>query len=646
MTTSYPGVYMREVSSGVRPIQAASTSTAVFLGAAARGPINKPVRIQNFTEFRSTFGGFLSGAYLAHAVFQFFNNGGSQCYVVRVAKDPEFAAATIVHRGDDPHPALTLTAKTPGVWGNALEVEVADSAEDPDNLFDLVVFLPSSGRRDQVERLTNLSMDPTSPTFVKTVLRIRSNYLTATVVADTQHSVAGLVEGDTIPADQVATLLDAQHRTLQVNLDDDGFQEITLAGAALDTLEKIRAALETALTQVAPLRLPADENPYPDAKVTIEGAADPKALRITSGKAGPQSSVAVLPAESNDRDAARLLRLYPAKSRVDGAAVLRPTAAGNPYLIGDGTAGANLKNPVKGDDGKRLQNLDYTNAFRLLDTVSDISLIAVPGVGAPEVVAAGMNYCGVLRPLSDCFYIADLPQQNAVQNAPFTEVTAWQNDLSGANSYGAAYYPWLRMSDPNGGPEAIDVPPSGFVAGVYARADTQRGVWKTPAGIQASIAGSVGLTRELTDVEHGNLNTHKNSVCAVRHFPASGTVVWGGRTLSANAPEWPFIAPRRMAIFLRKSIFDGIQWAVFEPNDEPLWSQLRLNLNAFMVTLFRKGAFQGSTPNQAFFVKVDSETTTQADIDAGVVNILVGFAPLKPAEFVVVQLSQKAGQSG
>jgi phage tail sheath protein FI len=183
------------------------------------------------------------------------------------------------------------------------------------------------------------------------------------------------------------------------------------------------------------------------------------------------------------------------------------------------------------------------------------------------------------------------------------------------------------------------------VAGIYARTDTQRGVWKTPAGIQASVAGSVGLTRELTDVEHGVVNKPEKSICVIRHFPASGTVVWGGRTLSSDS-EWRYISPRRMAIFLRRSIFDGIQWAVFEPNDEPLWSQLRLNLNAFMMTLFRKGAFQGATPSQAFFVKVDSETTTQADIDDGVVNILVGFAPLKPAEFVVVQLSQKAGQSG
>jgi phage tail sheath protein FI len=247
----------------------------------------------------------------------------------------------------------------------------------------------------------------------------------------------------------------------------------------------------------------------------------------------------------------------------------------------------------------------------------------------------------VQRPLADCFFIGDVAWQD---DTP-ARVAGWQQNLSVPSSYGAAYYPWLKMADPNGGPEAITVPPSGFVAGVYARIDAQRGVWKTPAGVQATIAGSVGLARDVSDVENGNLNTPAKAVGVIRSFPAAGTVVWGGRTLADDA-EWRYIAPRRMAIFLRKSIFDGIQWAVFEPNDEPLWSQLRLNLNSFMMTLFRQGAFQGTIPGQAFFVKVDGETTTQADIDAGRVNILVGFAPLKPAEFVVVQLSQKAGQTG
>jgi phage tail sheath protein FI len=152
----------------------------------------------------------------------------------------------------------------------------------------------------------------------------------------------------------------------------------------------------------------------------------------------------------------------------------------------------------------------------------------------------------------------------------------------------------------------------------------------------------VGLATNLTDVEQGNLN--RINVNCIRRFAASGIVSWGARTITSD-PEWTYVPVRRMAIMLRVSIYNGIQWAVFEPNDEELWSQIRLNLNSFMMTLFRKGAFQGSSPSEAFFVKCDSETTTQDDINLGIVNVLVGFAPLKPAEFVVVKISQKAGQA-
>lgn len=637
---TYPGVYMREISSGVRPIQGAGTSTAAFLGEAARGPIGTPVRIRNFTEFRTTFGGFLEEKYLAHAVFQFFNNGGSTGYVVRVAHKPGTAAVSVMHGGTTAHESLRLSAATPGVWGNALEVDVATSSADAENLFDLVVFLTSSGRRDEVERWPNLSMDPTSPRFVETVLRTGSTYLRASVRADAVHSVAGLLDGSRLTTATAGTLLDATHRTFQISLNGDGFQTVDLADADVTSLEKIRAALQTVISTRTPLRQSGEDNPYSNATVTLQGTGDTQALRVTSGKAGPRSTVDVRPSDTTATDAARLLGLYPLARRVDGEAVLRPTDAGNPYLIGDSPAGTFVRDPVRGSDGDTLQPGDYRDALRALDTVNDVSLIAIPGVGTGEVVDAGLNYCGVLRPLQDCFFIADVPREDDTPDL----VAQWRDDdLSVANSYGAVYYPWLKVSDPNGGPETITVPPSGFVAGILARTDAQRGVWKTPAGVQASVAGAVGLARELTDPEQGDLNTPAKSVCVIRRFPAGGTVVWGGRTLSTD-PEWRYIAPRRMAIFLRKSIFDGIQWAVFEPNDEPLWSQLRLNLNAFMTTLFRRGAFQGSSPDEAFFVKVDSETTLQADIDLGIVNILVGFAPLKPAEFVVVQLSQKAGQ--
>jgi hypothetical protein len=187
--------------------------------------------------------------------------------------------------------------------------------------------------------------------------------------------------------------------------------------------------------------------------------------------------------------------------------------------------------------------------------------------------------------------------------------------------------------------------PSGAMAGIFARTDASRGVWKAPAGIEATITGAAGLTYKLTDNENGQLNPLGFN--CLRSFPVIGRVVWGARTLEGAdqlASEWKYIPVRRLALFLEESLFRGSQWVVFEPNDEPLWAQIRLNFGAFMQNLFRQGAFQGTSPREAYFVKCDKETTTQNDINLGIVNILVGFAPLKPAEFVIIKIQQIAGQ--
>jgi hypothetical protein len=187
--------------------------------------------------------------------------------------------------------------------------------------------------------------------------------------------------------------------------------------------------------------------------------------------------------------------------------------------------------------------------------------------------------------------------------------------------------------------------PSGAVAGVLARTDAQRGIWKAPAGIDANLRGVSGLTMRLTDSEQGRLNPL--GINCLRTFPVVGTVIWGARTLRGAdvlASEWKYLPVRRVALYLEESLYRGTQWVVFEPNDEALWSQIRLNVGAFMHNLFRQGAFRGTSPKEAYFVKCDKETTTQNDINIGVVNVVVGFAPLKPAEFVVIKLQQMAGQ--
>ena len=211
----------------------------------------------------------------------------------------------------------------------------------------------------------------------------------------------------------------------------------------------------------------------------------------------------------------------------------------------------------------------------------------------------------------------------------------------------AIYVPYIRLPDPLQGNAPRDFPPSGAVAGVMARTDATRGVWKAPAGTDAGIAGVLELKARFTDGETGIVNPL--GVNCLRTFPTFGSVIWGSRTLAgadANASEWKYVPVRRTALFLEESLYRGTQWVVFEPNDAPLWAQIRLNIGAFLNVLFRQGAFAGTTPREAYFVKCDAETTTQDDINLGIVNIIVGFAPLKPAEFVVIKLQQMAGQTG
>lgn len=208
----------------------------------------------------------------------------------------------------------------------------------------------------------------------------------------------------------------------------------------------------------------------------------------------------------------------------------------------------------------------------------------------------------------------------------------------------AVYFPRIVEADPLRKGQTMTFAPTGAIAGIIAATDANRGVWKSPAGVDAALGGVTALAIPLTNDDIGKLNPI--GVNCLRLAPAAGHVVWGARTKDGDdrlASDWKYLAVRRTALFLEESLYRGLQWAVFEPNDEPLWASIRLNIGAFMNNLFRQGAFQGTSPKDAYFVKVDKDTTTQTDINLGVVNILVGFAPLKPAEFVILRLQQIAG---
>jgi uncharacterized protein len=260
---------------------------------------------------------------------------------------------------------------------------------------------------------------------------------------------------------------------------------------------------------------------------------------------------------------------------------------------------------------------------------------AVPVDVETKLIEEATAFCQAHR----AFTIVDPPYGSIL-----TSIPAFQSSFPASN-YSALYFPMLQQPNPLHDNQLEEFAPCGVVAGIMARTDAQRGVWKAPAGLDARLVGVPALSVPLTDAETGQLNPL--GINCLRAMPAAGRVVWGARTREGSdrlASEWKYIPVRRMALFLEESLYRGTQWVVFEPNDEPLWAQIRLNIGAFMQSLFRQGAFQGKTPREAYFVKCDKETTTQDDINRGVVNILVGFAPLKPAEFVVIKIQQMAGQ--
>jgi phage tail sheath protein FI len=239
------------------------------------------------------------------------------------------------------------------------------------------------------------------------------------------------------------------------------------------------------------------------------------------------------------------------------------------------------------------------------------------------------------------FLLIDIPEPTASLDAMQTWMM--QNDSLRSRD-AAVYFPRTFVPDPVNGNRLRSIGASGTVAGLYARSDATRGVWKAPAGTDAKLENVQALAYALTDLQNGALNPL--GVNCLRTFPGYSHICWGARTLDGAdqlASEWKYIPIRRLALFLEESLFRGTKWVVFEPNDEPLWAQIRLNVGVFLNGLFRQGAFQGKTPQEAYFVKCDKETTTQADRNLGIVNILVGFAPLKPAEFVVLTIQQIAG---
>lgn len=326
-----------------------------------------------------------------------------------------------------------------------------------------------------------------------------------------------------------------------------------------------------------------------------------------------------------------------------------PAPGEDPF--GENTPATNFNVTTQAVDSAPLDISDYTGigtrtakqGLYLLEQADLFNLLCLPPEGTtPDypagLVAAAASYCENRRAM----LLVDSPSGWTDKDTARDEFATLGVGTTSNNA--ALFFPRLRQPNPGRDNQIEEFVPCGAIAGVMSRTDTERGVWKAPAGIEASLRGVPELSVKLTDAENGELNPL--GINCLRTFPIIGRIVWGSRTLRGAdilADEYKYIPVRRLALFIEESLFRGTQWVVFEPNDEPLWAQIRLNVGAFMHNLFRQGAFQGTTPREAYFVKCDKETTTQNDIDRGIVNIVVGFAPLKPAEFVIIKLQQIAG---
>ncbi|MGX8903991.1 phage tail sheath family protein [Streptomyces sp. QH1-20] len=608
---TYPGVYIEELPSSVRTITAVSTSVAAFLGHTRRGPVNRPVTITSFADYERRFGGLASDSAVSYAVQQFFLNGGSVAVVVRVGAAGTGKSAGVTLTSSETEAAadaLGLTAKEPGVWGSGLRVAVDYDTPKPKETFNLHVFDSAGGSR---ESFTGISMDPAHPRYVKALVDSASSLVQVTLARGGRPDPVGTVSkpfGERLPdlTSAIDVKIGAVKHTFKI------YDPRTDGDSPPKSVPQLALLLERKLRALpdAP-----GKRAFAGTRVTAFG----QRLQVVAGSLDQDDVVHF------SGDAAGPLGLE------DFA---RP-----PAFVLDGGQDASPPGPtdlIGSEAGK--------TGINALREVQDVNLLILPEVAgytnvddAATVLSAAVALCQEKR----MFLVADAPAAWRSIDAARAGLPMFES-VPGAHA--ALYFPHLEMVDLVTG-RLRAFPPSGAVAGVMARTDSERGVWKAPAGTEARLAGVRALTVPMTDRENGLLNPV--ALNCLRSFPVVGPVIWGARTLAGAdvlASQWKYVPVRRLALMLEESLYRGTKWVVFEPNDERLWSQIRLNIGAFLHTLFQQGAFQGTAAREAYFVKCDKDTTTQDDINRGVVNVVVGFAPLKPAEFVIVKIEQMAGQ--
>ncbi len=577
-----PGVYVEEYDSGATPMQGVSTSTAGFVGLAERGPvIGQPQLVTSFSDYKRMYGGYLSDAaygnnrFLPYAVEQFFANGGARAYIMRAV--PADAKAASFTTG-----VLKITAANPGAWAEDMRVVVS----------------PASKAKTQV--------------------------LAACGADLTLKNADGFNPGDVVELfDGKSTAYATIKNVLDKVITLDAPCALDVADAKVGTAKYIKTceiSLSVLLGEEAEiyenLSLKADALNYVCAKTA---KSDLISVEVLPVKAAPA------PAKEKDKDGKEIPAPAPKAAPIVPFVLCGGGKEELVLTLQGGSNGSVLTvTPdtfLGKDDGPGRRT-----GLQAFQENSNVSIMAIPGVTAPEVQAALIAFCENKK---SCFAILDVPMELKKTN----DVANFRDMYD--STYAAMYHPWLEMYDA-GAKRSAYFPPSGAMAGIYARTDVERGVHKAPAN--EVVRGCTGLSCSYNEGEQDILNPM--GVNLIRAFTGRGIRVWGARTISSNG-LWKYLNVRRLFIYVEESIKANTNWVVFEPNSSVLWSRVTRTIETFLATCWRDGALAGSTPSEAFFVECGPTTMTQDDIDNGRLICKIGIAPVKPAEFVIFRITQK-----
>ena len=645
-TYLHPGVYVEEIPSGAKPIEAVGTSITAFVGAVKKGPAGEPKLIHSWDDYENTFGPIASSKdYMGLAVSAFYLNGGKDAYVARLVSTSDEAVAstlTVDGEGDGVGGVFVITATSVGTWGNELYIRIVKPKET-DLKFTLEVGHLKQDEFVADETFSNVNMNDKSDNYILTQVNGISKLVTVSLAENVKnHYQNGSLTGAAM--EEEGTVFSKvnygiqDNMTLSINIDGLGVKRITLGKVDSFGFTDSNANDGNSVAKAIKLKVQALGPQKSYASFNCKYNSERKFV-LTSGFSSSSSSVVVYDGDGSKTDLAKFLKLDADTNPV--------SVHGSAKVVPKALAGEQLKKGAASDP----KSTEYKTFFSTkLKKIHDVSIIVLPGEHMPETGGSSIidEALAHAEETQSRMVIIDPPQ--GVELDQSTKVD--QIGLS-TSTYGVLYYPWVKVANPfynaDTNPnvdKTLTIAPSAFAAGMWSKIDGRRGVWKAPAGLETSLLGVAGLEFTVGDGDQNQLNPI--GVNCLRKMPGAGAgpVIWGSRTLSTkDNPEWRYVPVRRTAIFIEQSIYNGIQWAVFEPNDHRLWSSLRLNIDSFMNGLFRSGAFQGEKVSDAYFVRCGlDDTMTQGDIDRGQVVVIVGFAPLKPAEFVIVRIQQKVAQ--